>query len=166
MITVDLPTMDTHPELTTFAAGKPAPQGSKNAIPIYTGRGPTKTFTGNVSQVESSAKALKPWRIAVRNACQTLDHQPKATFPEGMALFVALVFVMPRPVGMSKKQPTPPHTKRPDQDKLTRAVYDAITWAEVWHDDAQVVEGWQYKRYAEPGEQPGCWISIRERTTT
>ncbi len=50
----------------------------------------------------------------------------------------------------------------PDLSKLLRAVEDAMTTAEVWRDDAQVVNVTMLKRYAKPGEVHGVAIEIRE----
>jgi crossover junction endodeoxyribonuclease RusA len=131
--------------LTVFVSGKPAPQGSKRHV-------------GNGVLVESS-KAVKPWRQDVREGC-LVDGQPRVHFPQGVGVVVTLTFVMPRPSGLPKTKPTPAHTKRPDVDKLTRAVFDAIGSAGVWHDDSQVVDTKQRKRYAAIGETPGCHIFI------
>lgn len=143
-------TLDEH-ALAVFVPGKPAPQGSKRHV-------------GNGVMVESS-KALKPWRQDVREAF--LDNgDPRIRFAQGVPVAVRLTFVMPRPAGLPKTKATPPHTKRPDVDKLERAVLDAIGSAGVWHDDAQVVEVVKTKRYAEIGETPGCRIELQPATTT
>src|SRR6185503_2261544 len=39
----------------------------------------------------------------------------------------------------------PPHLKKPDADKLMRAVFDGLTGV-VWHDDSQVIEAHGHKR--------------------
>lgn len=136
--------------LTVFVPGRPAPQGSKRHV-------------GNGVMVESS-KAVKPWRQDVREAFLTTDGTPRARFDQGVPVLVRLVFVMPRPSGLPKTRATPPHTKRPDVDKLERAVLDAIGSAGVWHDDAQVTAVVKRKRYAEPGESPGCHIHVQPNT--
>lgn len=147
-----------------FVPGKPAPQGSKMARPIYKGRGDAKEFTGKVAQVESSKPGLEAWRADVRAAFLTDGGQPRVRFEQGAPVSVRLTFVMPRPSGMPKRKPTPPHTKRPDGDKLLRAVFDALTSAGVWHDDSQVVEQYAVKRYAALGETPGCLIHVQPAT--
>ena len=144
-----------------FVPGRPAPQGSKLARPIYKGRGDAKEFTGKVAQVESSKPGLEVWRADVRAAFLTDDNQPRFRFAKGQPVSVRLTFVMPRPVGMSRRKPTPPHTKRPDVDKLLRAVLDALTSAGVLADDCQVVEQYAAKRTADPDETPGCLIHVQ-----
>ena len=72
---------------------------------------------------------------------------------------VKLEFVMRRPKSAPKRT-TPPATKKPDLDKLTRAVFDAITSAGVWDDDSQVVDAHISKRIANLDEVSGCWIEL------
>jgi hypothetical protein len=50
--------------------------------------------------------------------------------------------------------------KRPDLDKLVRAVFDAIGSAGVWADDSQVVTVHAHKRLAKLGETTGVMIHI------
>lgn len=135
--------------LNVFVAGKPAPQGSK--------RGMQHRATGKVILVESS-KAVKPWREDVRAALLDEHGQPKVRI-EG-AVVVKFVFVMPRPVSTPKKR-TPPAMRKPDIDKLVRAVLDAITSAGVIEDDARVVGLSAHKRLADIGEPTGCTIIVR-----
>lgn len=124
--------------------GKPAPQGSKRHV----GRG---------ILIESS-REVGPWReriaLAAHNAMYVAG-QPLL----GGAVDVRLEFVMPRP--KSTPRDTPAAIKRPDIDKLARAVLDAIT-SVVIADDSQVVGLRATKRLALPDENPGvdvevCW---------
>jgi len=127
-------------EISFFVAGRPAPQGSKRHV----GRG---------ILVESS-KACAPWRTTVAwHAAQVCEGPPL----DG-ALSVHLVFVMPRPAGAPKRS-TPPAVKRPDVDKLARAVLDALSGV-VWRDDSQITHLNARKRLAELDEQPGVRIRI------
>lgn len=137
--------------LAAFVAGRPAPQGSKRGI---------ATKYGKVAMVESSPH-VKPWRESIRAALLDDTGRARATYPEGPVL-VRLEFVMPRPKSMSFTKPTPPHTKRPDIDKLIRAVLDAIGSAGVWKDDSQVTRVEATKRTAARFEQEGCHITISE----
>jgi crossover junction endodeoxyribonuclease RusA len=73
---------------------------------------------------------------------------------------VELEFVMPRPSATPKRR-TPPAVKKPDVDKLIRAVFDALTKV-VWTDDSVVTAVSASKRLAELTEQPGCWIRVGE----
>lgn len=127
----------------TFVLGNPAPQGSKRHV----GRG---------VMLESS-KRLAPWRSNVRSACLDAAGKPLAFF-DG-AVYVELLFVLKRPVSTPKSR-TPVAIKKPDIDKLARAILDAIGSAGVWRDDSQVVALSAYKRIAMLDETPGCRIKI------
>jgi crossover junction endodeoxyribonuclease RusA len=140
---VDHPT--TYPldfALDLFVPGKPAPQGSKRHV-------------GGGVMVESS-KAVAPWRTTVAwHAAQAYRVAPL----DG-AVWVSLLFVMPRPAATPKRS-TPQAVKRPDLDKLTRAVFDALSGV-VWRDDSQVVQLVASKRLASLEEQPGVNIRVRQ----
>lgn len=124
-----------------FIEGRPAPQGSKRHL-------------GNGIMVESS-KAVKPWRVdvawRVRGAFLTPFDGP---------VKLELEFVMPRPKSTPKKS-TPAAIKRPDLDKLVRAVMDAITGVVVV-DDSQIVHLVATKRIAELDEQTGVMLVAHE----
>ena len=125
-----------------FVPGHPAPQGSKRHV----GRG---------IMVESS-KRVKPWRDDIRAALIDADGQPKARF-DG-AVDVQIRFYMPRPKSMRHR--TSPHTKRPDIDKLVRAILDAVTSSGVIRDDSVVTGIDATKVYAETTEIPGAQITV------
>lgn len=125
--------------------GTPAPQGSKRHV----GRG---------IMVESS-KAVGPWRERVALAAhQAMDGRPLLDGPVN----VVITFTMPRPK-TAPKRTTPPATKRPDLDKLTRAVLDALTGI-TFTDDSQVIALRCSKHLAELGETPGVYIAVEEPT--
>lgn len=71
---------------------------------------------------------------------------------------VRLDFVMPRPKSAPRRF-TPPAVKRPDIDKLSRAVLDALTGI-CWHDDSQVIALTATKRLAEIDETAGVHIEL------
>lgn len=153
--------------------GVPAPQGSKRHV-------------GGGRMVESS-KAVGPWREAVRAEAQRAI---KAMLQEGLILHkardavyafladpetgdrpgvsVTVVFVLARPkshytrpglltkAGAAQKYPA----KRPDVDKLARAVLDGLVAGGVMADDSQVVSLNCAKVYAGNGETPGAIIEV------
>jgi crossover junction endodeoxyribonuclease RusA len=124
--------------------GRPAPQGSKRHV----GRG---------ILVESS-KDLGPWRERVAIVGhEAMKRQGWPPFTG--AVDVAMEFVMPRPKGTPRN--TPPAVKRPDLDKLERAILDALTHV-CWTDDSLVVRLQAWKRIALVEETPGVTVSIRE----
>lgn len=124
-----------------FVPGAPAPQGSKRHV----GRGVL---------VESS-KAVGPWRERVALAA----HAHGVELIEDGPVLVRLDFVMPRPRSAPKTR-TAAATKRPDVDKLARAILDALTGI-AWRDDSQVIELSATKAIALPGEPSGVQILIR-----
>lgn len=128
--------------LDTFVAGRPAAQGSKRHV-------------GGGRLVEQS-KAVAPWRTLV--AWSVAQHWTGG--PADGALRLRVEFLMPRPVATSKRV-TPPAIKRPDLDKMLRALFDSMTGV-CWRDDSQVVQVSASKRISELDEQPGCRIQIAE----
>lgn len=126
-----------------FVPGKPAPQGSKRHV----GRG---------ILIESS-KEVGPWRERV--ALQAHNVMAGRSVSDG-AVSVVLNFVLPRPKSTPKSR-TPAASKRPDVDKLARAILDALTGV-CFSDDSQVVSLCAYKRIAEIGETAGVYIRIEE----
>ena len=132
--------------------GLPAPQGSHR-------------YVGNGVMVESSKK-VKPWRADVRAAAVAHMLGQPWTGP----LAVTVEFRLPRPRGdfgtgrnAGVLKPSAPiwHVKRPDADKLVRAVGDALTGL-VWADDSQIVAWHTYKRYATAAEPVGATICVQE----
>lgn len=107
----------------------------------------------------SDSKKTKPWRADVR--AQLLDDcgKPRAVFASGV--HVEAEFVMPRPKSCPKKS-TPQAVKKPDLDKLMRALLDAVTSAGVWRDDSQVISVSAIKRLAKLDETPGLHLEIMD----
>jgi len=140
--------------LTVFVPGVPAPQGSARAI--------VHKHTQRAVLIKANDKRQKSWRGDVRDALTDGYGQPRARFEAAVA--VELAFVMPRPKSTPKTRATPAAVKKPDLDKLVRAVFDAITSAGVWTDDSAAVDVRATKRIAEIGEPTGCLITIRDTT--
>lgn len=115
--------------------GVPAPQGSKTAYR----RGP------RVILVESSDR-LPAWRDTVTLVAKGVK-RPEAWLDTATPLEAVYRFRLPRP--KTVKRPLP--TVKPDLDKLTRAIGDALTDARVYGDDAQVVRLTVEKTYGTPG---------------
>ena len=121
--------------------GIPAAQGSKRHV-------------GNGRMVESS-RAVGPWREAVRAETQRAmtDCPPL----DGPAL-VYVGFVLPRPKSLPKRVRHP--SRRPDLDKLIRAVLDGLTEGGAWYDDGQVTKLSAQKQYADAEHGTGCVIEV------
>lgn len=105
-----------------FVRGLPVPQGSTRAF-IVKGR----------PIITSTSKGLKDWRTII--ALEGQNHAPP--MPWGGPIGVQAKFFMPRPQSEPKRKETMPD-RRPDIDKLARAVLDALKGV-FYHDDAQVV---------------------------
>ena len=73
---------------------------------------------------------------------------------------VFIQFYLPRPKTLPKKITLP--AKRPDLDKLARAVLDGLTEGGAWLDDGQVVRLQAAKYYASESIAPGCEIEIMD----
>lgn len=127
--------------VSVFVAGRPVPQGSKRHV-------------GNGILVES-AKGLAAWREAIawqaRAAAQKAGHRSDYSGP----VVLDLRFTVPAPQRLPAASPI----RRPDIDKLSRAVLDALTG--VWYvDDSQVVSLCAHKAYATTSFAPGACISM------
>lgn len=103
-----------------FIDGVPVPQGSMRTV----GRGVV---------IHSNAKKLKEWRTLVA-------YQVRAFFQDDEqiddALRIDLEFYLPRPATVKRIFPS----RKPDLDKLIRAVLDGITESNAVSDDARFVE--------------------------
>lgn len=99
-------------------------------------KGSTRAFVKNGRTITTSANPrLKDWHNLVAMAAQ--EYRPKDGLITG-TVGLSLKFHFVRPKSVSKKK-RPYHTVKPDIDKLTRAVLDALTGI-FYADDAQVDE--------------------------
>ena len=124
--------------------GLPAPKGSKS----YKGR----RKNGSAIMIESAAETLGPWSERVERAARMSG----VTFAGPVE--VDTTFVMPRPKRPSFTVPA----VKPDGDKLTRAVWDALEAGGMIESDARVVRWSGSKRYAMGNEAPGVYVAVRE----
>lgn len=129
--------------------GRPAPQGSKRAIPAFKGKGPGREWVAN-RQVEMSPH-VKNWRDDVKTAAEKIIADTGHVRYE-CPVRVSMVFTVDRAAKPRKGLRLWP-AKMPDLSKLCRSTEDALSAAGVWKDDALVVE---YTRLAKvyPGADP------------
>lgn len=111
-------------KLTCVIPGVPVPQGS------------IRSLGAGRPSVHSNAAILKPWRATVIAALREAMGDTSAYPMEG-PVRVTAVFFMPRPKSAPKSRFRP--DRKPDLDKLCRAVHDALTQAGVVRDDSQIV---------------------------
>jgi Holliday junction resolvase RusA-like endonuclease len=147
----------TSPVLVLDVAGVPVPQGSKRAF--------RHSKTGRVVMVDDNEN-LAAWRgLVEQRARQAWAGRPALTVP----LFGTLLFYLPRPAGhfgtgrnagrVKDSAPLWPGVK-PDLDKLQRAVFDSLTAAGVWKDDALCVGVSAWKHYADARPAPGLFLQL------
>lgn len=125
--------------------GVPIPQGSKSASVI----------NGRAVLRDANDKTLAPWRRHVTAAARD---QTRYTDTIHGPIRVWVRFTFERPpshYGSGRnahlvKDSAPRFAGRAcgDLDKLQRAIFDALTDAQVWHDDTQVVDVRARKFYA------------------
>lgn len=107
-----------------------------------------------------SAAGVKPWRSDVKVfAAEAMTGLSLISGP----VFLHCDFIMKRPMSTPKTRPTPPATKKPDLDKLLRAIGDALKGT-VYAEDSLIVEMVGTKRIAEEGEQPGVKINVGDKS--
>lgn len=125
--------------------GRAAPQGSKV---LDTGK------DGKPFMRESSA-GVHPWRKKIERATKGADGRPLATFTGPVEIDIEFEFRRAK----SNTDDFPTARTIGDGDKLTRAVWDALTHAKVIQDDAFCVRWSGSKHYAEDDR---AYITIRQ----
>ncbi len=116
--------------------GRPAPQGSMRAF-----------MQGGKSHLMCDNKNTVPFRQAV--GWEALRQRPTNDLyaPAGVPVAIHIGFFIAKPTSTAKRVTRP--CKKPDLDKLCRAVFDALTGV-VWHDDSQVVSLHAIKHFGCP----------------
>lgn len=132
-----------------YVIGEPAPQGSSRAFV----RGGRAVVTGDNTKT-------RPWRSAVaweaREAWRHAGHDTAWNGP----VAVSAVFYLSRPPSAPKRRVWP--EVKPDLDKLTRALLDALaTDAGCLVDDSRVIGLSVAKRYASDTHPPGVHVVVR-----
>ena len=129
--------------LSFTAHGIPVPQGSARAV-----------YLKNVKRAvlfHDKKDSLVSWRTLVADAAVKAMNG-RAIFDDPIQ--VCATFVLPRPPSIPKKRLHP--DRKPDLDKLVRAIGDALTGV-VYTDDARICAWHVDKRYGAPA---GVTITI------
>lgn len=103
--------------------------------------------------ITSASSSVKTWEQTIRTVAEEYSNA-YTTSP----VRVRLRFALPRPKSLPR-QASLLHAKRPDVDKLARAVLDALTGI-IWNDDAQVTSLHASKVYVQVDEPPKLMITI------
>lgn len=129
--------------------GPPVAQGSMKGFVVK----------GRAILTSNNAAKLKPWRQQIAETARAEGSTPIAG-----PLVLSATFYVRRPPSRPKKYKDP--DKRPDLDKLLRALLDALTGIE-WYDDAQVVRFREVaKEYASAAEPEGVMIVVNQKEAT
>ena len=155
--------MKPHPWLRIRANGTPVPQGSKRVW--------LDDRTGKIQMAEDQGERHASWRREVTAAATEALWRAEVQEPTAQPVSVLVTFLVIRGVGhygtgrnaeqLKPGAPAYPH-KKPDLDKLVRSVFDSLTDARVWIDDAQVVAFTARKRFIDRHgtEPPGVEIVV------
>jgi len=139
--------------------GLPAPGGSKVGV---------RNKQGHVVGLRDAAgQRNKNWRASCALCAQQVMQDEERALCHG-PLKVNFDFYMQRPkahfrsgkyAGEIKNSAPLYPDKKPDRTKLMRSTEDALTGV-VWHDDAQIVDGYSKKHWASDANPPGCAITV------
>jgi Holliday junction resolvase RusA-like endonuclease len=139
-------------EIAFFVAGEPQPKGSTRSFYVKKmDRVVTTTTNRNTRQ----------WQLRVAAEAQRANEGRAISFfcqDKECAYEVEAMFLFPRPKSLPKK--VRQNTRRPDLDKLARAVLDGLADVLI-PDDSQVTWLSVRKRYIGPEETPGAHIRLR-----
>jgi len=133
--------------ITFTVYGIPAPKGSTKAFMPRGARSPVVT---------NDNPHTRPWAALVKDAARQTMVDNNVVFSLG-AVSLRVRFYMPRPKSLPKRSVE--HVKRPDLDKLVRAVKDSLTGV-LWDDDSQVVTLMASKSYVVSGGMPRAEIEV------
>ncbi len=135
-----------------FVGGEPQPKGSTRAFYV---KKLDRVVTTN------SNRNTKQWQLRIAMEAQRANECRKVSFYSPDKCYgyeVDAVFVFQRPKSLPKQLRL--NTKRPDLDKLLRAVLDGLANI-IIPDDAQVISISSKKRYGDGAEMPGAEICVR-----
>ena len=121
--------------LTIVVLGEAATQGSVKAV--------VNKNTGRPMVKKDNEKRQNEWRANVRDEVRRA--RDGADPMEGPVV-LAITITRPKPVSAPKRKPSWPW-KKPDWDKLARAISDGLKDGGAYKDDAQVVRGMVTKSY-------------------
>lgn len=129
-------------------------------------QGSIKSLGKGRPSIHANAKTLKPWREhLIGEFREQMQARPpwRDHWPLEGPVAVDVTFTVRKPASAPKRRRTWP-AKKPDLDKLLRAVLDALTIAGAIGDDAQVVESSARKvfprEHPQASDAPGALIYL------
>ena len=128
-----------------WVPGVPVPQGNLSA-----------SRTGRLYHTNNDS--LEPWRHSIGWRARQAMREAKSDVLQDVPIALSMWFVLYRPKSTAKTRATPWAIKKPDLDKLARAVGDSLT-GPVYLDDSQIVEIHCYKRISDGDDDP-CGVEV------
>ena len=138
-------------ELTVL--GVPAPQGSKSAVV----RGGRAVLIEGAST--TGRRKHQAWREAVAWQARQAALEGGA-LDDDIPVSVYVCFILPKPKSRPKKARWA--DRKPDLDKLIRSTLDGLSDGGLVRHDSRVVKVAAEKRYQEPGQATGAFVTVRE----
>jgi crossover junction endodeoxyribonuclease RusA len=139
-------------EIRFFVAGDPQPKGSTRSFYVKKIESVVTTTTN---------KNTKQWQLRIATEAQHANESRLVSFYKSdkeCGYEVEAMFLFTRPKSLPKKVRM--NTKRPDLDKLVRALLDGLADI-LLPDDSQVISIKAAKRYIGSDETPGAEIRVR-----
>ena len=140
-------------QLSFVVFGTPQPQGSAKAF-----------VRGNRAYITSANSKMMPYRHSLTQVAADVlakDSSEAPLFPRPLAVEVRVRWTLAKPKSTPKKIIWP--TKKPDADKLLRAVLDSMTGV-AYEDDSQVIKVTAEKQYGLPERTEVTICEIEEST--
>lgn len=139
--------------VTLEVIGEPRPKGSKTAVIVKTASGPRAVVIE--SKTKEGRRMQTQWINDVRSSAQQWrDANPGEPFDVPLAM--TIVFYLQRPKTAPRRVIWP--AKKPDWDKLSRLVCDALKGV-VYRDDALICRCSVEKQFA-VDRPAGCTITV------
>lgn len=126
---------------------------------VAVAQGSLRSLGNGRPTVHSNAAALMPWRATVVATVQAGMAQAGGEWPLTGPVKLEVLFALPRPRSAPKSRVFP--DRKPDLDKLVRAIGDSLTQAGAIADDAQIVTLLADKEYGTPRVEIDLWLMGR-----
>lgn len=141
--------------------GIPEPKGSLSAFADPRNPGRIIMTHGSSKKRKDGSRSdgperFKAWAMRVRSAATVWQITHRRELRDDEAIGVRLAFYMPRAISTPKRVKYP--IRKPDLDKLTRCVCDALQKGRLIAEDARIIDLDLKKRY-DP-DRPRCEVTV------